>query len=156
MLYNAYSQKLSGHARSRKDPISYLNIMVVGSVGSGKTAFVRTFCETLKSEIIPGSYKESQHMILDRPLQSTRELYTVSMHVEEEYQRTALTFIDTPGFTAGAAMDHQIRYIAKYIDYQFERTLAEVSTSSLSYTLPNLNHFFSTSGIQSKKRCQGA
>jgi cell division control protein 11 len=129
MLYNAYSQKLSGHSRStrsRKDPVSYLNIMVVGTIGSGKTAFIRTFCETLKHDIIQGSYKESQPMVMNEPLQPTRELYTVSMHIEERGQRTAVTLIDTPGFTSGFSVDHQIRYIAKYIDYQFERTLAEV------------------------------
>lgn len=126
MLYNAYSQKLPG--KSRKDNVSYLNIMVLGSAGSGKTAFVRTFCETLKNDIIPGSYRESIGKVLHQPLKSTRELYTVSMHVEEDNgQRTALTFIDTPGFTPGPTVDQQIRYIAKYIDYQFERTLAEES-----------------------------
>ncbi|CEP17675.1 hypothetical protein [Parasitella parasitica] len=124
MLYNAYSHKLS---KSRKDTLSYLNVMVVGSVGSGKTAFVRTFCETLKHDVIQGSFKESKPMVLKDPLRSTDELYTVSMHIEENGQRTALTIIDTPGFTSGHAVDHQLRYIAKYIDYQFERTLAEES-----------------------------
>ncbi|KAI8639463.1 Septin-domain-containing protein [Parasitella parasitica] len=124
MLYNAYSHKLS---KSRKDTLSYLNVMVVGSVGSGKTAFVRTFCETLKHDVIQGTLKESKPMVLKDPLRSTDELYTVSMHIEENGQRTALTIIDTPGFTSGHAIDHQLRYIAKYIDYQFERTLAEES-----------------------------
>lgn len=127
MLYNAYSQKLSGNSRSRKDPVSYLNIMVVGSAGSGKTAFVRTFCETLTHDVIQGSYRESKSMVLNDPLQPTKELYTVSMHIQDHGRRTALTLIDTPGFTTGADVDHQVRYIAKYIDYQFERTLAEVN-----------------------------
>lgn len=128
MLYNAYSQKLSGSSRSRKDPVSYLNVMVVGSTGLGKTAFVRTFCETLKQDVIQGSYRESKFMVLNEPLRTTRELYTVSMHIQERGQRTALTLIDTPGFTSGSAIEHQLKYISKYIDYQFERTLAEVCT----------------------------
>lgn len=127
MLYNTYSQKLSGGSRSRKDPVSYLNIMVVGSAGLGKTAFVRTFCETLKQDVIQGSYRESKFMVLNEPLRTTRELYTVSMHIQERGQRTALTLIDTPGFTSGSAIEHQLKYISKYIDYQFERTLAEVN-----------------------------
>ncbi|GAA5797541.1 Septin-domain-containing protein [Helicostylum pulchrum] len=127
MLYNAYSQKLSGSSRSRKDPVSYLNIMVVGSAGLGKTAFVRTFCETLKQDVIQGSYRESKFMVLNEPLRTTRELYTVSMHIQERGRRTALTLIDTPGFTSGSAIEHQLKYISKYIDYQFERTLAEES-----------------------------
>ncbi|KAG2203268.1 hypothetical protein INT47_000188 [Mucor saturninus] len=101
--------------------------MVVGSAGSGKTAFIRTFCETLTHDVIQGSYRESKSMVLNDPLQPTTELYTVSMHIQEQGQRTALTLIDTPGFTTGVAVDHQLRYIAKYIDYQFERTLAEES-----------------------------
>lgn len=152
MLYNAYNQKLSGShsrsksTRSRKDPVSYLNIMVVGSIGSGKTAFVRTFCETLKHDIIQGSYKESKPMVMKEPLQSTRELYKVSMHIEDNGQRTALTLIDTPGFTSGLAIDHQIRYIAKYIDYQFERTLAEVNKQT-NATLIQLFHILNINNI---------
>jgi cell division control protein 11 len=65
-------------------------------------------------------------MVLNEPLRTTRELYTVSMHIQEQGQRTALTLIDTPGFTSGSAIEHQLKYISKYIDYQFERTLAEV------------------------------
>ncbi|KAK4512549.1 ribosomal protein L36 [Mucor velutinosus] len=124
MLYNAYSHKLS---KSRRNTLSYLNVMVVGSVGSGKTVFVRTFCETLKHDVIQGSFQESKPMVLRDPLRLTDELYTVSMHIVENGQRTALTITDTPGFTTGYAVDHQLRYIAKYIDYQFERTLAQES-----------------------------
>lgn len=65
-------------------------------------------------------------MVLKDPLRSTEELYTVSMQVEEHGQRTALSITDTPGFRNGATAEHQLRFIAKYIDYQFERTLAEV------------------------------
>lgn len=153
MLYNAYSHKLS---KSRKDTLSYLNVMVVGSVGSGKTAFVRTFCETLKHDVIQGSFKESKPMVLKDPLRPTDELYTVSMHIEENGRRTALTIIDTPGFTTGYAVDHQLRYIAKYIDYQFERTLAEVGRSHThAHTQPAIiNLLFS--GIQGQKRRQSA
>ncbi|RCI06702.1 hypothetical protein CU098_009052 [Rhizopus stolonifer] len=125
MLYNVYSEKMSIRTKSKKDPISYFNIMVVGASGSGKTAFVRTLCETLKNEVIEGSYKESKPMALKNSLEPTEGLYTVSMQIEKEGQRTALTVIDTPGFAAGFAIDHHLSYIAKYIDYQFARTLTE-------------------------------
>lgn len=137
MLYNAYSQKLSGNSRSRKDPVSYLNIMVVGATGLGKTAFIRTFCETLKNEVIQGSFRESKFMVLNEPLRATSELYTVSMQIQESGRRTAMTLIDTPGFTPGAAIDYQLKYISKYIDYQFERTLAEVYIYILITSLKN-------------------
>lgn len=126
MLHDAYSHKLS---KSRKDTLSYLNVMVVGSVGSGKTVFVRTFCGTLKHDVIQGSFKESKPMALKGSLRPTDELYTVSMHIEENGQIIALTIIDTPGFITEYAVNHQLRYIAKYIDYQFEKTLAEVCIS---------------------------
>ena len=128
MLYNAYSQKLSGQrtSRSRKDPISYFNIMVVGHAGTGKTMFIRTLCERLKPSIVQGTLKESRPMALKEQLRATEDLYSVSMHVEENGERTSFTLIDTPGFDEGLAIDHQLRYIAKYIDHQFERTLIEV------------------------------
>ncbi|KAI8391685.1 Septin-type guanine nucleotide-binding (G) domain-containing protein, partial [Radiomyces spectabilis] len=110
---------------SRKEPASYLNIMVVGPSGSGKTVFVRTLCERMKQNIVPNTYKESKPMVLKEPLRNTEELYSVSMHIEENGQRTALTIIDTPGFSNSFTFDHQLRYIAKYIDHQFECTLVE-------------------------------
>ncbi|KAI8137945.1 Septin-domain-containing protein, partial [Fennellomyces sp. T-0311] len=111
--------------RSRKEPISYLNIMVVGHAGTGKTMFVRTLCERLKCNMIQGTLKESRPMVLKEPLRATEDLYSVSMHVEENGERTSFTLIDTPGFDEGLAIDHQLRYISKYIDHQFERTLIE-------------------------------
>ncbi|KAL0090025.1 Septin-domain-containing protein [Phycomyces blakesleeanus] len=125
MLYNAYSQKLTGQVRSRKDPMSYLNVILVGPTSSGKTAFMRTLCERMKHNIIQGTFRESKPMVLKEPIRPTEELYSVSMHIEEHGQRTALTLVDTPGFTTGFSVDHQLRYIAKYIDHQFELTLAE-------------------------------
>ncbi|KAI8344886.1 Septin-type guanine nucleotide-binding (G) domain-containing protein [Choanephora cucurbitarum] len=118
---------MSGAKRTRpkKDTTIYMNVMVVGASGSGKTAFVRTFCETLKDEVIKGSFQESKPMILKGPIESTECLYTVSMEIQREDERIALTLIDTPGFTSGFTIDHHLSYIAKYIDYQFARTLAE-------------------------------
>ncbi|KAI7886947.1 cell division/GTP binding protein [Lichtheimia hyalospora FSU 10163] len=125
MLYSAYSQKISSPARSRKEPVSYLNIMVVGQAGTGKTAFVRTLCESLKHNIIQGTLKESKPMVLKDVLRPTDDLYTVSMHVEEEGERTSLTVIDTPGFDQSIDIEQQLRYVCTYIDHQYERTLIE-------------------------------
>ncbi|OAD70198.1 hypothetical protein PHYBLDRAFT_115453 [Phycomyces blakesleeanus NRRL 1555(-)] len=105
--------------------MSYLNVILVGPTSSGKTAFMRTLCERMKHNIIQGTFRESKPMVLKEPIRPTEELYSVSMHIEEHGQRTALTLVDTPGFTTGFSVDHQLRYIAKYIDHQFELTLAE-------------------------------
>lgn len=129
MLYSAYSQKISSPARSRKEPVSYLNIMVVGQAGTGKTAFVRTLCERLKHNIIQGTLKESKPMVLKDALRPTDDLYTVSMHVEENGERTSLTVIDTPGFDQSIDIEQQLRYVCTYIDHQYERTLIEVYAS---------------------------
>lgn len=126
MLYNAYSQELNGQARSRKDPVSYLNIMMVGRSGTGKTSFVRTFCERMKPNIIHGTLRESKLMALEDTLRATEELYSISMHIEENGERTVLTMIDTPGFVHGFEIDEQLHYLSKYIDHQYERTLVEV------------------------------
>ncbi|KAI9243825.1 Septin-domain-containing protein [Phascolomyces articulosus] len=127
MLYNAYSQRLSGQqtARSRKESVPHLNVMVVGKAGAGKTMFVRTLCERLKCNIIQGTFKESKSMALKEQLRATEDFYSVSMYVEENGERISFTLIDTPGFDDGLAIDHQLNFVAKYIDYQFELTLIE-------------------------------
>ncbi|KAI7861972.1 Septin-domain-containing protein, partial [Spinellus fusiger] len=120
-----YSQKTTGQNRSRREPMSYLNIILVGPLGCGKTAFLRTLCESMKNNIIQGTYKESKSMALKEPLSHTQEFYSVSMHIEENGERTAFTIIDTPGFMAGYAMEHQLRYMVDYIDHQYQLTFAE-------------------------------
>lgn len=126
VLKMLYSQKLSQNVRAKKDNVTYLNIMVVGMPGFGKTSFIRTFCEALKQDMIQGTYKESKHKALKGPVQSTEELYTISMHIEQDGKRIALTFIDTPGLTSSPTVADQLKYITKYVDHQFARTLAEV------------------------------
>ncbi|ORE08232.1 cell division/GTP binding protein [Rhizopus microsporus var. microsporus] len=122
-----YSQKLSQNARAKKDNVTYLNIMVVGMSDFGKTSFIRTFCEALKQDMIQGTYKESKHKALKGPVQLTEELYTISMQIEQDGKRIALTFIDTPGLTSSPTVADQLKYITKYVDHQFARTLAEES-----------------------------
>ncbi|KAG1471383.1 hypothetical protein G6F56_002152 [Rhizopus delemar] len=121
-----YSQKISHHTRFKKESLSYLNIMVVGPAGSGKTSFVRTFSETLKPNVIQGTLKESQQKAMKGCAQPTEELYTVSMHIEEESRRTSLSLVDTPGLTFHH-LTEQLKKLTNYIDAQFARTLAEES-----------------------------
>ncbi|KAG1055926.1 hypothetical protein G6F43_002142 [Rhizopus delemar] len=120
-----YSQKLSQNSYSKKESITSFNIMIVGATGSGKTSFIRTFCEFLKQDIIQGTYKETGNKALKNSLQSTEEIYTTSMHIEENGKRTALTFIDTPGISSPVIQ--QLQSLTSYIDSQYFRTLAEES-----------------------------
>ena len=120
-----YSQKLSQNSHSKKESITSFNIMIVGATGSGKTSFIRTFCEFLKQDIIQGTYKETGNKALKSSLQSTKEIYTTSMHIEENGKRTALTFIDTPGLSS--PVFQQLQSLTSYIDSQYSRTLAEVN-----------------------------
>ncbi|KAI8885326.1 Septin-domain-containing protein [Backusella circina FSU 941] len=108
-------------SKSRRNTIHHLNLMVVGSEGTGKTSFIRTFYETLTKEDII-SFQESTPMLLKNPVQPTQEITSISMQMRDG---TALTLIDTPGFTTG--FEHQVFSIAKYIDLQFEKTLIEES-----------------------------
>ncbi|KAG0169799.1 Ca(2+)-dependent cysteine protease [Apophysomyces sp. BC1015] len=124
-LSSSHPIDLIGQTKSRKEAVSHLNVMVVGMTGSGKSAFVKTLYERMKYNIIQGTYRESKLAVMKEPLQKTEDLYSISMQLEENGQRTALTVIDTPGLTSGANADQQLRYITNYIDHQFERTLAE-------------------------------
>jgi cell division control protein 11 len=94
--------------------------MMVGLSGTGKTSFMRTFYETIAQEDIL-SFQESRPMLLKDAVQPTQEITRISIQMRDG---TALTLIDTPGFTTG--FEHQVFSLAKYIDLQFERTLVEV------------------------------
>ncbi|EIE78995.1 hypothetical protein G6F46_010000 [Rhizopus delemar] len=122
-----YSQKISHHSRSKKDAVSYLNVIVVGAAGSGKTCFIRTLYEALRQDMIQGTFKESKHKSLKGCVEPTEEMYTISMQIEDGGRRTALTLTDTPGFTSNSQLVEQLKAITQHIDSQFARTLAEES-----------------------------
>jgi cell division control protein 11 len=111
---------LEKRSKSRKNSIHYLNLMMVGLAGTGKTSFMRTFYETIAQEDIL-SLQESRPRLLKDAVQPTQEITRVSIQIRDG---TALTLIDTPGFTTG--FENQVNSLAKYIDLQFERTLVEV------------------------------
>jgi cell division control protein 11 len=107
--------------KSRKKNATPLNIMVTGFSGVGKTAFVRTLCETLSdldAEPIPE---------LSGPLSKTEKPYPVSLDFDYEGERIALTVIDTPGFQVNTSIEKGLQDIIEYIEQQFDLTIAEVS-----------------------------
>jgi cell division control protein 11 len=115
-------------SKSRKEPASNLNIIVIGATGCGKTMFTRTLCERVKGYQVQGSFRESSPRVLQGPLKPTQELYSVSMQLEQSANQraTSFTIIDTQGLVKGVALGHQLGFLAKYIDHQLERSLIEV------------------------------
>ncbi|KAJ2962805.1 hypothetical protein NQZ79_g2158 [Umbelopsis isabellina] len=105
--------------KSRKKNATPLNIMVTGFSGVGKTAFVRTLCETLtnlETDPIPE---------LSGPLSKTEKPYTVSLEFDYEGDRIALTVIDTPGFQVNTPIEKGLQEITEYIENQFDLAIAE-------------------------------
>jgi cell division control protein 11 len=135
--------------RSRKNLVSNFNVMVVGFSGVGKTSFVRTLLETLLLEEqqqepetpISATKKRrdsfmsenssilvNQQEQLQGPIERTTQPYTISREIEVDKERLVLTIIDTPGFQQEYLVDKQLHDIIKYIEHQFDLTLAEVSS----------------------------
>ncbi|OBZ89746.1 Cell division control protein 11 [Choanephora cucurbitarum] len=131
--------------RSRKNLMSHFNLMVVGFSGVGKTSFVRTLLETLQLEEKAQLLEEGvttkkkrrdsfmsenssiiAHEELQGPIEKTLQPYTISREIDvDKKERTFLTIIDTPGFSAEYLVDKQLHDITKYIEHQFDLTLAE-------------------------------
>ncbi|KAI7885455.1 Septin-domain-containing protein [Mucor mucedo] len=129
--------------RSRKNAVSNFNVMVVGFSGVGKTSFVRTLLETLlleeQVEDTPSKKRRDSFMSenssvyvheeqqLQGPIEKTLTPYTISREIEVDRERIVLTIIDTPGFQQEYLVDKQLHDITKYIEHQFDLTLAEES-----------------------------
>ncbi|CAO3625951.1 unnamed protein product [Cunninghamella echinulata] len=128
MLYNEYNLELSGQYIRHKDKIYSLNIMVIGDTGLGKTTFVRRFYNTIKGIIIKDTFKETIPNIISGPLQTTKDPYTISMHIKQQQyhnQHLFLSILDMPGFNPKLSMDQQLLSFTKYIDNQYEQTFTE-------------------------------
>lgn len=132
--------------RSRKNVVSHFNVMVVGFSGVGKTSFVRTLLETLlleeKVDETPQSKSRRDSFIsehsasnliiheeqqLQGPIEKTLQPYTISREIDIDKERIVVTIIDTPGFDQEYLVDKQLHDITKYIEHQFDLTLAEES-----------------------------
>ncbi|KAJ7141294.1 Septin-domain-containing protein [Mycena epipterygia] len=96
-------------------------VMVVGASGNGRTTFVNTLCE---SEVLA-------HKILDTPDNAHAEekvrIKPVSVELEEEGVRIALTIVDTPGFGDNIDNEFAFQEIVNYLERQYDDILAEQS-----------------------------
>jgi cell division control protein 11 len=121
---------MNPRSRRRKHTISQLNLMVVGFKSLGKTSFIRMLADTLhnrqhnKDELPPSVFQTSQTP--EDP--GTEELYYFTTEVDEEGEKIALTLVDTPGFVKDneLRLDVQVTEVLRYIEAQFDQTLAEV------------------------------
>ncbi|CEI93586.1 hypothetical protein RMCBS344292_07817 [Rhizopus microsporus] len=114
--------------------------MVVGHSGVGKTSFIRTLLETLRleeeqrKEETPTTKKRRDSFMSETsfvniepegPIEKTLQPYTVSREINIDREHVLLTLIDTPGFHQEYLIDKQLHDILKYIEHQFDLTLAE-------------------------------
>ncbi|CAG8688764.1 9297_t:CDS:2 [Ambispora leptoticha] len=117
---------MTPRTRRRKHAISQLNLMVVGFKSLGKTSFIRMLFDTLRGRRDP---KDSIPLPSsgDPEAASTKELYSVTLDVEEENEKISLTLVDCPGFVKDneLRLDVQVTEILRYIESQFDLTLAE-------------------------------
>ncbi|KAI8141785.1 Septin-domain-containing protein [Fennellomyces sp. T-0311] len=118
--------------RSRRNALSYFNVMVVGFSGVGKTSFIKTLMAALKSEMSQDKRESfgsqpSDANELKGALTKTTKPYTVSAGIDVDGEKVMLTVIDTPGFQSDYLIDKQLHDILGYIEHQFDLTLAEES-----------------------------
>ncbi|CAJ0835583.1 5735_t:CDS:2 [Entrophospora sp. SA101] len=130
------SSKLSTRSRRRKHAISQLNLMVVGFRSLGKTSFIRMLYDTLyirknsKEEVeLPASLFQRAETVQDAEEARTKELYSFTLDIEEEGEKISLTLVDSPGFVRDneLRLDVQVTEALRYIEAQFDQTLAEVT-----------------------------
>jgi len=95
-------------------------LMVVGESGLGKSTLVNSlFLTDLYSERSVPSTKER--------IQSTLEIDTSSVEIEERGIRLKLTVVDTPGFADSLDCSESFQPIVNYVERQFENYLRDES-----------------------------
>ncbi|KAI9484899.1 Septin-domain-containing protein [Zychaea mexicana] len=118
--------------RSRRNAVSYFNVMVVGFSGVGKTSFIKTLMAALNSEVSKDKRESfgsqpADSNALAGPLTKTLKPYTASAGIDVDGEKIMFTVIDTPGFQSDYLIDKQLHDILGYIEHQFDLTLAEES-----------------------------
>lgn len=138
--------------RSRRNAVSYFNVMVVGFAGVGKTSFIKTLLEALKNDEVSKDqlrrtsvssqptlpHDANNRSQIEGPLKKTEAPYTISVNLDVDGEKVMLTLIDTPGFHGDFLIDKQLHDILGYIEHQFDLTLAEVKKIlTILSTLPS-------------------
>ncbi|RKP01747.1 hypothetical protein CXG81DRAFT_11596 [Caulochytrium protostelioides] len=99
----------------------HFTLMVVGASGMGKSTFINTLCE---SSVFPKTdYSDPQKAAMPKTLSLT----PLTVEIEEEGQKLALTIVDTPGFGDNINNESGFYDILGYIEQQYDDILAEES-----------------------------
>ncbi|KAI5451256.1 Cell division control protein 11 [Naganishia albida] len=114
---------MASRARGRKQAKKgvQLTVMVVGTSGTGRTTFVNTLCE---SNVLDHAAPVDPKMA---HLEPGIQIKPITVELEEEGVRVALTVVDTPGFGDNIDNERCFSEILNYIEVQYDHILAEES-----------------------------
>ncbi|GHJ89208.1 hypothetical protein NliqN6_5610 [Naganishia liquefaciens] len=120
---HASASPMASRARGRKQAKKgvQLTLMVVGTSGTGRTTFVNTLCE---SNVLDHAAPVDPKMAHVEP---GIQIKPITVELEEEGVRVALTVVDTPGFGDNIDNERCFSEILNYIELQYDHILAEES-----------------------------
>jgi cell division control protein 11 len=114
------AHRLGGRRKNVKKGFQF-TLMVVGASGTGRTTFVNTLCG---SEVL-------SKKLCDKPDEAQVEegirIKPVTVELEEDGVRIALTIVDTPGFGDNIDNEFCFQEIMGYLERQYDDILAEES-----------------------------
>ncbi|CAG8538136.1 4120_t:CDS:10 [Funneliformis mosseae] len=114
------AHRLGGRRKNVKKGFQF-TLMVVGTSGTGRTTFVNTLC---------GSEVLSKKLCDNPDTAHTEEgirIKPVTVELEEDGVRIALTIVDTPGFGDNIDNEFCFQEIMGYLERQYDDILAEES-----------------------------
>jgi len=114
------SHRLGGRRKNVKKGFQF-TLMVVGTSGTGRTTFVNTLCG---EEVLPKK-------VCDNPeaahVEEGIRIKPVTVELDEDGVRIALTIVDTPGFGDNIDNEFCFQEIMGYLERQYDDILAEES-----------------------------
>lgn len=119
----ASASPMASRGRGRKQAKKgvQLTLMVVGTSGTGRTTFVNTLCE---SNVLDHAAPVDPKMA---HLEPGIQIKPITVELEEDGVRVALTVVDTPGFGDNIDNERCFSEILNYIEIQYDHILAEES-----------------------------
>jgi len=96
-------------------------VMVVGASGTGRTTFVNTLCESTVLTHKISDNSETAH------IEEGIRIKPVTVELDEDGVRIALTIVDTPGFGDNIDNESAFQEIVGYLERQYDDILAEES-----------------------------
>ncbi|CAJ0639724.1 11646_t:CDS:10 [Entrophospora sp. SA101] len=114
------SHRLGGRRKNVKKGLQF-TVMVVGASGSGRTTFVNTLCG--KEVLSKKSCDDPENALVEEGIR----IKPVTVELEEDGVRIALTIVDTPGFGDNIDNGFCFQEIVGYLERQYDDILAEES-----------------------------